>query len=456
MYIIVIIGFIIAAFARDLAPARAAMPLAAMIPGAALMSVMPAAAGSAFLVYAELARRKMPPEEYPYGGAFRRLATRFTRFSAFSSGFVIGCYAAALTAFGWAGAPDAAGVARWASLSGALLIAPFVVSLFLSWIPLHYADRALRRHGPTLAQRLSFNLRQYVLTVLVPIGVVLGLYDAFDALPQSIAGPVSNPWVQGLLGLALVVGGYTVAPVLVVRLWKTHSMPPSPARERLTELCRRLRVRFRDIRIWETPGHHVINAAVMGLAGFARYIVISRSLLEVMRPQEVEAVFAHELGHARRGHMIYYLIFAADFVLLANVFDAWSGGLAQAASAPSAAAQVAAYASMIGAFAVYWGLGFGWLSRTLERDSDLFAAEVMGDYRPFASALLTIARLHGVSPSTRAWRHGSIESRVSFLAAATASPGVRERFFERVAFAKGSLVAIAALSVAAMALRDVL
>ena len=229
-------------------------------------------------------------------------------------------------------------------------------------------------------------------------------------------------------------------------------MPRSAVRQRLTELCVRLAVRFRDIRIWETPGHYIVNAAVMGVTGFFRYIIVSRTLLEVMTPDEVEAVFAHELGHARRHHMLYYLVFAGDFVLLSNLFDAFAGGLYTAATASNGFAEAAAYAGMVAAFALYWGVGFGVLSRTLERESDLYAADVIGDYRPFAGALLTIAHLNGISPTSRAWRHGSIASRVSFLEAAAVSRDVRQRFHDRAAFVKAFIVAVALVSSAALAL----
>lgn len=54
----------------------------------------------------------------------------------------------------------------------------------------------------------------------------------------------------------------------------------------------------------------VKNAMVVGL--FApRRLYLSKAMLKGMRPDEVEAIIAHEVGHIKEGHIIRRLIFAA-------------------------------------------------------------------------------------------------------------------------------------------------
>jgi len=311
----------------------------------------------------------------------------------------------------------------------------------LTWSVLHAAELAVRGGGPTLAQRLSVKLRHNVLTVGVPVGVVLAFYDAVDLLPARFLDHFDNRWLVSGVTFALVLGGYTVAPLLIVRIWNTRRMPAGPLRERLSDLCRRIGVGYRDIRIWETEGHFFANAAVMGVAGFVRYIIVSRPLTTSMPPAELEAVFAHELGHAKRRHMPYYLAFAADFLLLARLFESVTGASVEAG-----------FDTLIlwgFFFLVYWGVGFGIVSRTFERDADLFGAEEAGSYSLFSTALQRIAHLNGVSPSARSWRHGSIRSRVSFLYEAGRDPAVRQAFLDRLEFLKALIVAVAAIGVAA-------
>ncbi len=92
---------------------------------------------------------------------------------------------------------------------------------------------------------------------------------------------------------------FTIAfPHLLSRIWKTSTLPTSPLRDRLTELTRRMGVRCRDFRIWQTD-RQVLNAAVAGLLPSVRTIFMTDALLLYLRDDEMEAVIAHELGHVR-------------------------------------------------------------------------------------------------------------------------------------------------------------
>jgi len=444
MIFTVIVAMVLATLSASWRGAALA-PLPAFFLTCLFAALPPAAAFAAFVHFARRARAVRSQ-----GGplAFEelvRLSGRLRRAERLLEGLTVAAYAAALFA-GWNAVPDAAGLGGWALPTGALLFAPFIVSLFFVWAVLHFAEIFVRGAGPTLAQRLSFRLRHNVLTVSVPIGIILGLYDLFDLLPRSFKAPLELPWVSGPLTLILILGGYAAAPMVIVRVWKTSRLPDGPTRRRLHDLCRRLGVGYRDIRVWETPGHFFANAAVMGIAPFARYIIVSRSLLEAMPVEEVEAVFAHELGHAKRHHMIFYLILAGDFMLLAYIFEMISGAAVET--------ETAYLVVWVIVFALYWGGGFGYVSRAFERDADLFGAQAVEDYRTFALALRRIARMNAVSPEARSWRHGSIASRVKFLEEAALSPEVRQRFLNRLAFIRTFLVSLAAVAALAAALLE--
>jgi len=440
MYFVVIAGFALGVFSTSVK--FGVTGLASSVLGTLGMTLLPPAAAAAVMLYCSARTRRAASDEVERAHALFILATRYLNVTRALEGIVLAAYAVSLYVFSWSAMPERAHVERWALPSGALVTAPFIVSLVLLWIPMHYTESCLRSSHPTLRQRLSFNVRQYLLTLAVPVATILGFFDGVSFLPASVTKPFSNPVAQAALGGVVVLGGYTVAPLVVVRLWKTTHLPDSPMRERLTALCARIGVAFRDIRVWETPGHYFVNAAVMGVAGFVRYIVVSRTLLEVMPISQVEGVFAHELGHAKRHHMPYYLLFAGDFILLVYIMDGATG-------ADLASGIVYAAISAV-LFALWWGLGFGYVSRAFERDADLFSAEVEGDHRVFSEALVTIAKFNGVSPSARSWRHGSIRSRVEFLDAAAAMPEVRSRFIRRIQFLKALVAAIFVLSVAAI------
>ena len=55
-------------------------------------------------------------------------------------------------------------------------------------------------------------------------------------------------------------------------------------------------LRYREILLWHTE-NNMGNAAVVGLVPRLRYILLSDLLLETMDDRQIEAVFAHEIGH---------------------------------------------------------------------------------------------------------------------------------------------------------------
>ena len=67
-------------------------------------------------------------------------------------------------------------------------------------------------------------------------------------------------------------------------------------------------MRYRDILVWHTH-YNMGNAAVMGVVPQMRYVLLSDLLLERMDDEQIEAVFAHEIGHVVHRHMVWYVIF---------------------------------------------------------------------------------------------------------------------------------------------------
>jgi STE24 endopeptidase len=108
---------------------------------------------------------------------------------------------------------------------------------------------------------------------------------------------VALSWHLGLLALVL--------PALLARLISSE-LPAGPQRDRLEGLARALRLRYREMRLWKTGGRG-LNAMVVGLTPGTRRIFVTDGLLRALAPHEVEAVFCHEAGHARRHHLLWFL-----------------------------------------------------------------------------------------------------------------------------------------------------
>ncbi len=235
-------------------------------------------------------------------------------------------------------------------------------------------DLPLYRPPPFRSYFFS-NFRLQVLFTLVPVAMILLVRDLVMWLVLlRMHKPVTDAVKDNVEAGASLFAAATVflfVPALLARVLNTRPMEDCPLRQRLDAICRRAGIRYRHILVWNTS-NHVGNAAVMGVLPWLRSVLLSDVLLERMNDQQIEAVFAHEVGHAAHRHMTWYAIF---FVAI-----------------PLAGALL--YKEMITCFplldtypafeGICGGIGvavflllFGALSRRCERQADVYAARTM-------------------------------------------------------------------------------
>jgi STE24 endopeptidase len=254
---------------------------------------------------------------------------------------------------------------------------------------LYRADQGLPIHAPpALATFFVEHIRQQLLFTLLPILLIVVARDLL-ALGQLLRA-------RWLGGAPMPMGGgewvafpaaaviFLLAPELLRRVVPTERMPDDwPLRRRLENLCQRAGLRCRDILIWRTSSS-VGNAMVMGLLPRVRYVFLSDLLLETMTDEEIEAVFAHEIGHIVHRHMWWYAVFSFMLVLFTTgpLFLALESIPALAIHdwmSPDVQRWRWALHAQIstGLSLAMFILLFGYLSRRFERQADVYAARTM-------------------------------------------------------------------------------
>ncbi|HEY9864709.1 MAG TPA: M48 family metallopeptidase [Candidatus Obscuribacterales bacterium] len=93
----------------------------------------------------------------------------------------------------------------------------------------------------------------------------------------------------------------------------------------LLDACKILDLEPPQLYIRQNP---VPNAYTFAMRGKQPFIVIHTSLIELLTPEEIQAVIAHELGHLKCEHGVY-LTLANLVVLAANQLSPWGTMLAQ-------------------------------------------------------------------------------------------------------------------------------
>jgi len=412
----------------------------------------------------------------------------------------------ALGVFGWGWAVGqfwkaAAAQLPWPEL---LVIAPFLAAMLLSWFFFYDADRASHRAAyrlfaldplaralmdpkelettlvpPSDAHRnfggrwayVLFQMRQKLALVLIPVGILL--------LQKEVQRRLTGLWSDwqaaiNLAGSGCVLLAFVAMPWAVRLVLGLRPLPPGPLRDRLFAAARRLGFRCSNVLLWNTRSG-MANAMVVGLLPWPRYVVFTDRLLEDFSPDEVEAVFGHEVGHVKHHHMLYYLGFLmlsiAVLGLLAHVL------MHQLLPAYQGYEVVPLVVGLI----VYVFVGFGFISRRCERQADVYGCRAVscaaadccehGDgaalaarggglcptgIRTFIRALEKVALVNGISRERpgflQSWQHSTIAQRVGFLQRVLLDRGVERTFQRRVRLVKLAVAAVLCVALAALVL----
>ena len=355
------------------------------------------------------------------------------------------CYLGVLFGLGWGFAAEACAKA-WgvAWMTQFILFGPFLLALVLCWASFYRAERASHALAGDVDSfvgpwgYLLFQIRHNLLLVVPPIVLSLALQSFFLIFP----GMEKHELVLGVAGLLLLVAAIISVPLILRVFLGLRKMPAGPLRERLEATARRLGLGFSDILVWNTR-HSIANAMVSGAVPWLRYIVLTDLLIDRLTPEEIEAVFGHEVGHIKHHHMmLYILFFIGSLALMTGLWklcetslqiDAVAGAAEQVVQQAQwlATADVAAGPVLLGLVSVYVFVVFGYLSRRCERQADLYGCRAVSCWA-FVSALEKVADLNGI-PRHRhnwlaSWQHPSIAQRVEFVMRVHEDPALEPPF----------------------------
>ncbi len=352
-------------------------------------------------------------------------------------------------------------IASWQLVTPAAVIG--LIPGFIGWMGLWWSqfpvDRALREHNvlyelesdlpvfaaPEFRGYFLNKLRVQLLFTAVPLLTILVLRDAavvvLHGLSMTETGhrwgvqfPVSDA-LDGILSFAAVVVVLLISPELLRYVLHTQRLPASELRDSLSVLCKDAGVRCREILLWRTQ-NNMGNAAVMGLFPVVRYVMLSDLLLESMTDLQIRAVFAHELGHVKHRHLIWFVMF---FATVGTCLFGLAAVLENHLPLGDDAKQAFDFASLLICGAALL-TAYGFLSRWFERQADVYAARTIekplsAQGNPqglgaavFASALERVAIVNNIPMNARNWTHGSIAARVRYINRLGRDPVVAERF----------------------------
>jgi STE24 endopeptidase len=295
---------------------------------------------------------------------------------------------------------DHVGGGRWLRLIVLALI--YAAGLELLTLPLDLWSAYVLEHryhlsNQTLAGWIWRRVKGYLVGGTIGLLLLLGLY--------WLLWHTGWAWwlwaTAGWLGVTLVLG--RLLPIVILPLfYKVTRLDEAPLLERLRRLANGTGLTVEGIyRLHLSAETRKANAALAGL-GRTRRVLLGDTLLEQFTPEEIEVVFAHEVGHHVHHHLIKMVAWsvvtaAVGFWLVDRILGAAAASLGYPDRSLPAYADPAALPLLLFVLTAF-GLVLSPLqkaiSRFFEHQCDRYALERTGLPRAYRTAFIKLARIN--------------------------------------------------------------
>lgn len=323
-------------------------------------------------------------------------------------------------------------------LDHTLAIALFFCFLATVWYWAYPVSEAVMETGIGRRRFIVSHLRLNI-PILFPWWVLTLLADVAGLLTGSrevlfLSGTAGQMLFYAVFLLLLM----TVMPLFIQFFWGCRPLEDSAPVRELKAFLAQHRFRYRGLLDWPIFAGRFMTAGVMGIVPRFRYILFTDSLLRSLPVEELKAVAAHEMGHIKYRHLLFYLLlflgfiflFSSGFEILGYVLLAhpyFSSVLAEGQEVDSPLFFILASLPMLVVLLVYFRFIMGFFMRHFERQADLYSARLMGSPWPAVNALERIAYLSGRIRDLPSWHHFSIRERVETLQRSAQDSGVVQR-----------------------------
>jgi STE24 endopeptidase len=210
-------------------------------------------------------------------------------------------------------------------------------------------------------------------------------------------------WVPtGVFFTVFTVIAVRLAPILLLPLfYRFVPIDSGTLFERIQQLCQREHLQCNHIYAFDlSKNSKKANAGFTGM-GKTRRVILSDTLLEGFDEEEIETVFAHELGHRRYRHIAKGVgvgtVFSFCQLFVASLVYRWLAPMmgymhdGEIASLPLLALSV-------GLVGLFTGFFSNTISRSHEREADAYAVQLTGNKQAFLSALRKLSAMNLADP----------------------------------------------------------
>lgn len=280
--------------------------------------------------------------------------------------------------------------------AGALGITLGIVTLPLSFYSSFVIEHRYHLSNQSLARWAWERAKAFIVSLPIELGIIVFVWYCLVTAGDLWWIPVGT--AMTLLSIVLA----RLAPVLIMPLfYKCTPLEDGELRDRILALCRSTGLRIQGVFAFDlSKNTRKANAAFTGL-GRARRVILGDTLLREFTTDEVETVFAHELGHYHHRHLVAGMVFGAASVFaglfIAATLYRWSAPLLGFAGTSDLAALplLAIWLSIFGVIVSPIG---NVISRRHERQADAYAVRTTEKKTAFIAALRKLASMNKADP----------------------------------------------------------
>ncbi|MBN1276459.1 MAG: M48 family metalloprotease [Deltaproteobacteria bacterium] len=215
-------------------------------------------------------------------------------------------------------------------------------------------------------------------------------------------------------------------PGFVQFWWGCKPLKETEKAKELYAFLRERRFKYRRLLKWPVFEGTMMTAGIMGIVPRFRYVLVTDSLMDTLTVEELKAVLAHEMGHARYHHLLLYVVFFLGFMvlssglsdvffLLMNLNPFFMKMISSQDPETTSLFYLILSVPLVLALFFYFRYVVGFFMRNFERQADLYSAVITGSSFPIISSLEKIAYFSGESRKTPSWHHFSISERIDCL-----------------------------------------
>jgi len=336
------------------------------------------------------------------------------------------------------------GFTTFSILPSAVAILIFFIFLATIW---YYGYPAYCAIFPCSATRWVYVVSNIKLNfpIIFPWAILTVCYDLIGLLAwPSLKKIFENEIGQFIFFTVFLIILVIFLPPFIKYWWGCSSLPQTEKRESIMNFLRKSGFKYRDILRWPLLEGRMMTAGVMGLLPKFRYILVTDSLLNLLSEEELNAVMAHEIGHIKYKHILFYIFFLLGYMALSiGLFDVifyvmaanpWLFDLLRSQKEVQTGIFYSLFSvPVILSVILYFRYIMGFFMRNFERQADLYSAKLMGTPEPTIMSLEKIAQVSGQSRNLPSWHHFSIAERVECLWRSLQDPQLIKRHSRRLA-----------------------